>query len=62
MQCLQSHYSEKQKLPRDVQHQFLARGQKDKRSHQESLLESFQKQGRLPAVIVKAKGIKAVME
>ena len=63
MQCLQSRYSERQKLPRDVQHaikhskkhhmkehkEFLARGQKDERSRQASLLESFQKQGKLPA-------------
>ena len=36
---------------------FLAIGQRDDRSHQESLLESFQKQGKLPANNVKAKGI-----
>lgn len=29
--------------------EFLARGQKDKKSRQESLLESFQKQGKRPA-------------
>ena len=37
--------------------EFLARGQKHERSRQESLLESFQKQGQLPADNVKAKGI-----
>ena len=37
--------------------EFLARGQKDERSRQESRLESFQKQGKLPADNVKAKGI-----
>lgn len=36
---------------------YLARGLKDERSRQESLLESFQKQGKLPADNVKAKGI-----
>ena len=37
--------------------EFLARVQKDERSRQESLLESFQKQGKLPADNVEAKGI-----
>ncbi len=36
---------------------FLARGQKDERSRQESLLESFQKQSKLPPDNVKAKEI-----
>ena len=37
--------------------EFLARGQKDERSRLESLLELFQKQGKLPADNMKAKGI-----
>ena len=66
MQCLQSRFSERRKLPCDVtfkkyyikEHKkFLARGQKDERNRQKSLLESFQKQGKLPADNVKAKDV-----
>jgi len=37
--------------------EFLARGQKEEKSHQASLQESLQKQAKLPAGNVKAKAI-----
>ena len=73
MQCLQSHYSgggsslSTDNTTNPIKHlwkhhvkehrEFLARHQKDERSRQESLLESFQMHSKLPADNVKHKGL-----